>query len=109
MNKKLAVLTAIFASSISTAVSAQIAQVSNIRPLDKPGLYMASGVLQYPDGDALQADFRVYCPTSMIRPTNYQLFDKLGHAKQQGSWWQTAFQPKYASEFTLVRSVCGGD
>lgn len=108
MKKKLAVLTAILASSVTTAVSAQTAQVSNIRPLDKPGLYMASGVLQYPDGDALQADFRVYCPTATIRPTNYQLFDKLGHIKHQGSWWQTSFQPQYSSEHQLVRTICGG-
>ncbi|MGR3278105.1 hypothetical protein ACSYAD_23700 [Acaryochloris marina NIES-2412] len=108
MNQKLAVLTAILASSVTTAVAAQTAQVSNIQPLEKPGLYMARAVLQYSDGDALQADFRVYCPTAMIRPTNYQLFDHLGHIKKQGSWWETSFQPQYSSERQLVRSVCGG-
>lgn len=52
---------------------------------------MARAVIQYSNGDALKADFRVYCPTAMIRPTNYQLFDHLGHIKKQGSWWETSF------------------
>lgn len=108
MNKYLTILTTLFVSSLSTSVAAQTAQVSNVRPLDQPGLYMARAVLQYSDGDALQADFRVYCPTATIRPTNYQLFDNFGHIKKQGAWWETAFRPQYSSEHQLVRSVCGG-
>lgn len=109
MKCKLTVLMALFVSSLSTSVAAQTAQVSSVRPLDKPGLYMARAVLQYSDGDALQGDFRVYCPTGQIRPTNYQLFDSYGHVKKQGSWWDVAFSARHASEFELVRNICGGN
>jgi hypothetical protein len=76
--------------------------------LDKPGLYLASTTLKYYDGDELRADFRVYCPTSMIRPTNYSLRSANGNIKKQGSWWEIAFSPKYQSKYQLIESVCSG-
>lgn len=77
-----------------------------IKPLDKPGLYLASTTLLYSDGDQLRADFRVYCPTSTIRPTNYVLVDKTGTVKKRGTWWEEAFRPKDDSEHQLIEDVC---
>ncbi len=108
MKAKIAVLATLFLSSLSTAASAQSAIVSSVQPLDQPGLYLARAEVRYPDGDALLASFRVYCPTQTIRPTNYELYDSMGHLKDQGSWWENAFTPQYASEHQLVRNVCGG-
>jgi hypothetical protein len=109
MKIKLALLSSLLSSSclVATSALAQTAQVNSVQPIEQPGLYLANGVLQYSDGDALQADFRVYCPTSTIRPTNYALFDARGHVKQQGDWWEPPFQPQYPSEYELVRIVCG--
>jgi hypothetical protein len=76
------------------------------KPLDKPGLYLASTTLKYDDEDQLKADFRVYCPTSTIRPTNYFLVDGKGKLKKQGAWWEPAFTPKYDSEHELIKQVC---
>mgnify|MGYP006337640487 CR=1 FL=1 len=78
----------------------------SIKPLDKPGLYLASTTLLYSDGDQLKADFRVYCPTSSIRPTNYVLVDRTGTVKKQGAWWEQAFTPKDDSEHQLIKKVC---
>jgi serine/threonine protein kinase, bacterial len=74
--------------------------------LDKPELYLASTTLVYSDGDRLKADFRVYCPTSMIRPTNYILTDKQGTVKKAGAWWKPSFTPRYDAEFQLIKEVC---
>ena len=81
------------------------AQIS-IKLLDKPELYLASTTLVYSDGDRLKADFRVYCPTSMIRPTNYILTNKQGAVKKVGAWWQTSFTPKDDAEYQLIKEVC---
>ncbi|MGB3507787.1 MAG: hypothetical protein WBA93_00785, partial [Microcoleaceae cyanobacterium] len=74
--------------------------------LDKPGLYLATTTLKYDDGDVLKGDFRVYCPTSTIRPTNYVLLDKYGHVKKQGQWWESAFEAQYLPEKMLITLVC---
>ncbi|MEG4286325.1 protein kinase [Microcoleus sp. A006_D1] len=78
----------------------------SVKLLDKPELYLASTTLVYSDGDRLKADFRVYCPTSMIRPTNYILTNKQGDVKKAGSWWQTSFTPRYDAEYQLIKEVC---
>ena len=78
----------------------------SIKLLDKPELYLASTTLVYSDGDRLKADFRVYCPTSMIRPTNYILTTKQGAVKKVGAWWQTSFTPKDDAEYQLIKEVC---
>jgi serine/threonine protein kinase, bacterial len=78
----------------------------SIKLLDKPDLYLASTTLVYSDGDRLKADFRVYCPTSMIRPTNYILTNKQGAVKKAGAWWQTSFTPRYDAESQLIKEVC---
>jgi serine/threonine-protein kinase len=77
-----------------------------VKSLDKPGLYLASTTLLYSDGDRLKADFRVYCPTSTIRPTNYVLVNDKGTVKKQGLWWEHSFTPKYDSEHQLIKEVC---
>lgn len=76
------------------------------KPLETSGLYLASTTLLYPDGDQLKADFRVYCPASTIRPTNYVLVDGKGTVKKHGAWWEPAFTPKYDSERQLIKEVC---
>lgn len=81
----------------------------SVNLLDKPGLYLASTTLVYSDGDRLKADFRVYCPTSMIRPTNYILTNQQGDVKQAGSWWQTSFTPRYDAEYQLIKEVCNNN
>jgi serine/threonine protein kinase, bacterial len=81
------------------------AQIS-IKLLDKPELYLASTTLVYSDGDRLKADFRVYCPTSMIRPTNYILTDKQGAVKKAGAWWEPSFTLRYDAEYQLIKEVC---
>ncbi|WP_341731865.1 protein kinase [Microcoleus sp. EPA2] len=81
------------------------AQIS-IKLLDKPELYLASTTLVYADGDRLKADFRVYCPTSMIRPTNYILTNKQGAVKKAGAWWEPSFIPRYDAEYQLIKEVC---
>ncbi|MCC3408036.1 MAG: protein kinase [Microcoleus sp. PH2017_10_PVI_O_A] len=78
----------------------------SVKLLDKPELYLASTTLVYSDGDRLKADFRVYCPTSMIRPTNYILTDKQGAVKKAGAWWEPSFTPKYNAEYQFVKEVC---
>jgi serine/threonine protein kinase, bacterial len=81
------------------------AQIS-IKLLDQPELYLASTTLVYSDGDRLKADFRVYCPTSMIRPTNYILTNKQGAVKKAGAWWEPSFMPRYDAEYQLIKEVC---
>ena len=75
--------------------------------LEEPGLYLISATLEYTDGDVLTADFRVYCPTGTMRPTNYILVDKNNNVKKEGEWWEPSFQPEYAPETELVELVCG--
>jgi len=60
----------------------------------------------YSDGDRLKADFRVYCPTSMIRPTNYILTTQQGAVKKAGTWWKPSFTPRYDAEDKLIKEVC---
>jgi len=79
---------------------------TSIKPLNTLGLYLVSTTLIYSDGDRLSADFRIYCPTSTIRPTNYMLVDGTGTVKKQGKWWEPAFTPRYDSEFKLIKKVC---
>lgn len=74
--------------------------------LDKPGLYLASRTLVYSDGDRLKADFRIYCPTSTMRPTNYILTNKQGAVKKEGAWWEPSFTPRYDAEYELIKEVC---
>lgn len=88
--------------SQSTVASTQ----NSTKVLDKSGLYIASTILSYPNGDQLKADFRVYCPAYTIRPTNYVLVDNKGTVKKQGRWWEAAFIPRYDSERQLVKKVC---
>jgi len=76
------------------------------KPRERPGLYLTTTTLLYSDGDQLKADFRVYCPTSTIRPTNYVLVDGKGTVKKQGAWWEPAFTPRYDSERLLIKKVC---
>jgi serine/threonine protein kinase, bacterial len=78
----------------------------SIKLLDKPELYLASTTLVYSDGDRLKADFRVYCPTSTMRPTNYILTNKQGAVKKAGAWWEPSFTPKYDAEYQLIKEVC---
>ncbi|MCC3574313.1 MAG: protein kinase [Microcoleus sp. PH2017_40_RAT_O_B] len=78
----------------------------SVKLLDLPELYLASTTLVYSDGDRLKADFRVYCPTSMIRPTNYILTNQQGAVKKAGAWWQTSFTPRYDAEYQLIKEVC---
>lgn len=82
---------------------ATVYQVSESTP---PGLKIANATLIYNDGDVLSGDFRIYCPTSMIRPTNYILKDSQGTIKKQGQWWEPAFQPKWEAEHELVNYTC---
>jgi hypothetical protein len=82
-------------------------QKISTKPLETSGLYLATTTLMYPDGDQLKADFRVFCPTFTIRPTNYVLMDSKGIVKKQGAWWEPAFTPTYDSERQLVKEVCG--
>jgi hypothetical protein len=95
-------------SCLALPVMAQDIRLWRVTQLDKPGLYLASATLRYYDGDELTADFRVYCPTSMIRPTNYSLQRADGYIKKKGAWWVKAFSPKYKSEYQLVAAVCNG-
>jgi hypothetical protein len=92
-------------SSPTTPASPSSTQIST-KPLETSGLFLATTTLLYPDGDQLKADFRVYCPTSTIRPTNYVLVDGKGTVKKQGAWWEPAFTPKYDSERQLIKEVC---
>lgn len=84
----------------------QQAIVLSVRRLPTPGLMLAKAVLQYADGDRLSGEFRVYCPTRMIRPVNYELIAASGVVRKRGSWWEPAFQPRWRTEHDLVGYVC---
>ncbi len=73
------------------------------------GLYIASGIITYPDGAQLSADFRVFCPTSMIRPTNYVSIGADGLVEEKGEWWKEAFKPTSKAEELLIQKVCSRD
>lgn len=75
--------------------------------LEEPGLYLATATLESDDGDILTADFRVYCPTEMIRPTNYVLVDRDGNIRKRGDWWEPAFKADHSPERMLIEEVCG--
>jgi len=77
-----------------------------IKSIAPNGLKLAQGWVTYNDGDTLTGVFRIYCPTKMIRPTNYKLQDRNGIVKQTGKWWQESFKPKWNVEYELVRYVC---
>ena len=82
------------------------ANIYAIKSIAPKGLKLAQGWVSYNDGDVLSGVFRIYCPTKMIRPTNYKLLDRNGNVKQQGKWWQEAFKPKWKAEHELVNYVC---
>ena len=85
-----------------------VVDIGEIAPLEEAaGLYLVSGILEYSDGDVLTADFRVYCPTGTMRPTNYVLVDKNNSVKKEGEWWETAFQPEHLPETEFMELVCG--
>lgn len=84
----------------------QQAIVLSVRRLPTPGLMLANAVLHYPDGDRLSGEFRVYCPTRMIRPINFELIAASGVIRKRGTWWEPAFQPRWRTEHDLVDYVC---
>ena len=49
------------------------------------GLKLVKGWISYSDGDVLSGVFRIYCPTSMIRPTGYTLKDQKGRIKRSAN------------------------
>lgn len=67
------------------------------------GLKLVKGWISCDDGDVLSGVFRIYCPTSMIRPTEYILKDRKGRIKKVGEWWDPSFSPKWEVERKLVR------
>lgn len=77
--------------------------VKSIKPA---GLKLAKAIVQYNDGDRLSGVFRIYCPTGMIRPTNYKLVNSNGQTKKTGSWWEPAFKAKWKAEKELVDYTC---
>ena len=70
------------------------------------GLKLVKGWISYNDGDVLSGVFRIYCPTNMIRPTEYTLKDRKGRIKKIGEWWDPSFSPKWEVERKLVRYSC---
>ena len=80
-----------------------ILAIQSIKP---NGLKLAQGWIRYNDGDVLTGIFRIYCPTKMIRPTNYILKDRLGVVKREGLWWDPAFPAKWDVEQKLVNYTC---
>ena len=70
------------------------------------GLKLARGWISYNDGDVLSGIFRIYCPTTMIRPVQYVLKDRYGVIKREGEWWDPSFKPKWDVERRLVQYVC---
>ena len=86
-----------------TRDQAVVESVADGEPL---GLKLAQGQLIYNDGDVLNAVFRVYCPTQMIRPTRFELIDATGRVKKQGDWWEPAFTPRWQAEKQLIAQVC---
>ena len=82
------------------------ARVVSIRAGEPSGLKLARATLIYNDGDVLSGLFRVYCPTQMIRPTQFRLENAAGELKQEGEWWDEAFQPRWNAEQSLITQVC---
>lgn len=98
---------ALFNVNLTTALAEQGSfYYEEIIALETPGLYLATATLIYDDGDVLEGDLRVYCPTATIRPTNYVLTDKYGNVKKQGEWWEPAFEAEYFPEKMLTIAVC---
>jgi hypothetical protein len=91
----------------ATAQHLEGAQVSDVQDSTPRGLRIAAGVVTYNDGDVLSGKFRIYCPTSQIRPIDYVLTSSSGVIKKSGSWWEESFAPKYKAENELVAKTCG--
>ena len=77
-----------------------------IKSTSTNGLKLVKGWISYNDGDVLSGVFRIYCPTSMIRPTEYTLKDQKGRIKKIGEWWDPSFSPKWEVERKLVGYAC---
>ena len=90
----------------STSETRDLAVVESVSDGEPQGLKLAKGQLIYNDGDVLKAVFRVYCPTQMIRPTQFELIDPTGRVKKQGDWWEPAFTPRWQAEKQLIAQVC---
>jgi hypothetical protein len=93
-------------SPTSAVTSSEYATITLVEDSTPKGLRIATGRLIYNDGDALTGKFRVYCPTSQIRPVNFVLRTSSGAIKKQGSWWEESFAPKYPVERELVNKTC---
>ena len=93
-------------ASRGLGIHTQQVNIYAIKSIEPKGLKLAQGRVSYSDGDILTGVFRIYCPTKMIRPTNYKLQDGNGVVKQKGKWWQEAFKPKWKVEHELVNYVC---
>ena len=68
--------------------------VMSIKSIEPRGMKLAQGLIVYNDGDTLDGLFRIYCPSKMIRPTNYKLVDRNRKVKKKKDWWEPAFKPK---------------
>lgn len=77
----------------------------SICPGEPSGLKLARTTLIYNDGDVLSGLFRVYCPTQMIRPTQFHSETAGGELKQEGEWWEEAFQPRWKAKHSLIDQV----
>lgn len=86
--------------------SSDLAVVQSVADGEPHGLKLVKAQLIYNDGDVLSAVFRVYCPTQMIRPTQFKLVDATGQVKKQGDWWDPAFTPRWQAEKRLIAKVC---
>jgi hypothetical protein len=93
-------------SPTSAVASSEYATVTLVEDSTPKGLRIATGRLIYNDGDVLIGKFRVYCPTSQIRPVDFVLRTSSGAIKKQGSWWKESFAPKYPVERELVNKTC---
>ncbi len=93
-------------SPTSAVTSSEYATISLVEESTPNGLRIATGKLIYNDGDILTGKFRVYCPTSQIRPVNFVLRSSSGVLKKEGAWWAESFAPKYAVERELVTKTC---
>jgi hypothetical protein len=80
--------------------------VMSIKSIEPRGLKLAQGWIVYNDGDTLYGLFRIYCPSKMIRPTNYTLVGRNRKVKKKGDWWEPAFKPKWKTEHELVSYTC---
>ena len=91
---------------LAPSANSEDAVITSIENSSPKGLKIASAVVTYNDGDVLSGRFRIYCPTSQIRPTDYILKTALGVTKKSGTWWDDSFAPKYEVERELVSKVC---